>query len=165
MEPNFGCVTSHPARLVPCAYIAFDTIDRSGRSISRRCRYSSSSSTSPCSLLGVSERYGVVTRAMPHASSCSLNEPHSHLFYAVYQHLAFTYWPYLPHIGDCAGDSKTAIFSIVLIAIFLGLFTNFYAQTYTKTGAIGNGKDKDRDEVPHIDKPRSGRKVCGCEAS
>lgn len=93
------------------------------------------------------------------------SKPHSRLFHTVYQHLAFTYWPYLPHIGDCAGDAQTATVGAVLIAGFLGLFTNFYTQTYTKTDGDGTGKNKERPQVTRNDNPPSGRKVCGCESS
>jgi len=62
--------------------------------------------------------------------------------FGMYQHFAFTYWPYLPHLGDCAGDAKFAVFGCALIASFLGLFANFYLQTYMKTGGDRNGKRK-----------------------
>ncbi|KAI9573436.1 GNS1/SUR4 family-domain-containing protein [Boletus coccyginus] len=78
--------------------------------------------------------------------------------FGLYQHFAFTYWPYLPHIGDCAGDSKTAIFADVLIMSFLGLFANFYVQTYTKTDGDGIGKDTARLQVMR-NNPGSGRRT------
>jgi hypothetical protein len=78
------------------------------------------------------------------------------LFYSVYQHFAFTYWPHLPHIGDCTGDATTAIFGGVLITSFLGLFVNFYVQTYTKADGDGIGKNKDKIQVTR--NPGSGRK-------
>ncbi|KIJ61763.1 hypothetical protein HYDPIDRAFT_137355 [Hydnomerulius pinastri MD-312] len=52
------------------------------------------------------------------------------LYFGLYQHFVFKYWPHLPHIGDCVGDERSAIFGAVLIGSFLVLFTNFYAQTY-----------------------------------
>ncbi|KAF8553874.1 GNS1/SUR4 membrane protein [Imleria badia] len=84
--------------------------------------------------------------------------------FGLYQHFAFTYWPYLPHIGDCAGDSTAAIFGGVLLTSFLGLFANFYVQTYTKADGDGIGKDKDKIRDARID-PGSGHRVRGCEPS
>ena len=102
----------------------------------------------------------------PHRSRCKSRLTPIASFFAVYQHFVFTYWPYLPHIGDCAGDSKTAIFADVLIMSFLGLFANFYVQTYTKTDGDGIGKDKARLQAMRIDNPRSGRRaVRGCQLS
>ncbi|KAF8124311.1 GNS1/SUR4 membrane protein [Boletus edulis] len=69
--------------------------------------------------------------------------------FGLYQHFAFTYWPYLPHIGDCAGDEKAAMFGTLLITSFLGLFAKFYVQTYTRTGGDGIKKDKDRLQPFH----------------
>lgn len=42
---------------------------------------------------------------------------------------------------------------------FLGLFANFYVQTYTKADGNGIGKDKDKIRVTRIG---SGHKVRGC---
>ncbi|KAH0833875.1 fatty acid elongase [Lanmaoa asiatica] len=67
--------------------------------------------------------------------------------FGLYQHIAFTYMPFLPHIGDCAGDLRAAIFAGVLLLVFLGLFANFYIQTYKKTDGQANGKGKDRPQV------------------
>ncbi|KAF9228201.1 GNS1/SUR4 membrane protein [Gyrodon lividus] len=58
-------------------------------------------------------------------------------YFGLYQHFTFKYWPHLPHIGDCAGDERVAMFGTVLIAIFLTLFANFYVQTYKKPNNQG----------------------------
>jgi fatty acid elongase 3 len=47
-----------------------------------------------------------------------------------YQHIVYRQFSHLPHIGDCAGELGTAIFGCVLVTIYLGLFVNFYVQTY-----------------------------------
>jgi len=62
--------------------------------------------------------------------------------FGMYQHFAFTYWPHLPHYGDCAGDTKTALFGGALITSFLGLFVKFYAQTYQRSPGSGSGKTR-----------------------
>ncbi|KAF8549303.1 GNS1/SUR4 membrane protein [Imleria badia] len=81
----------------------------------------------------------------------------------IYQHFVFTYWPQLLHYGDCAGDPKVMVFGAVIITTFLGLFVNFYVQTYTKGDGIG--KDMDSIQVKaYIDSPGSGRKLYPFEA-
>ncbi|KAF8553810.1 GNS1/SUR4 membrane protein [Imleria badia] len=73
------------------------------------------------------------------------------LNFGLYQHFAFTYWPYLPHIGDCTGDAETALFGGALITSFLGLFVNFYLQAYRKADGDGIGRGMDRIQVKRID--------------
>lgn len=66
-------------------------------------------------------------------------------------HYAATYYDgILPHIGNCAGTETAALFGCGLLTSYLGLFINFYFQTYkgrsksrkpTTNGkaAVGNG--------------------------
>lgn len=62
-----------------------------------------------------------------------------------YQHYANTYYKgILPSIGNCAGSEAAALFGCGLLTSYLGLFINFYLQTY-KTPAknsdrVTNGK-------------------------
>jgi len=49
-----------------------------------------------------------------------------------YQHFVSTYYQYLPHSGDCAGDEGAALFGCALLTSYLGLFIKFYFQTYKK---------------------------------
>jgi len=49
-----------------------------------------------------------------------------------YSHGVAKYWPHLPHLGSCAGQENAAIFGCVLLTSYLGLFINFYFQTYKK---------------------------------
>ena len=53
-----------------------------------------------------------------------------------YEHTAAKYFPdTLPHIDNCAGSEDAAAFGCVLLTIYLGLFINFYFQTYKKPEA------------------------------
>jgi len=72
------------------------------------------------------------------------------VYFGTYSHFANAYYPGLPILGDCAGAESSAIFGCVLLTSYLGLFINFYIQTYkapVKSGkkrangvANGNGK-------------------------
>lgn len=73
------------------------------------------------------------------------------LFSAAYEHFAATYYPNtLPHIGNCAGSETAAVFGCALLTSYLGLFINFYFQTYkkpvrsqkatTNSNGVANGK-------------------------
>jgi fatty acid elongase 3 len=49
-----------------------------------------------------------------------------------YERMAFKYFPGLPHISNCAGSERAAIFGCALLTSYLFLFINFYFQTYKK---------------------------------
>jgi fatty acid elongase 3 len=38
----------------------------------------------------------------------------------------------VPNMGNCAGTESAAVFGCGLITIYLGLFINFYIETYKK---------------------------------
>ena len=62
-----------------------------------------------------------------------------------YNYYAATYYQYLPHLGNCAGTESAAVFGCLLLSSYLGLFINFYIQTYNKPAkgkgkAVANGK-------------------------
>jgi fatty acid elongase 3 len=53
-----------------------------------------------------------------------------------YGHFAATYFDgILPHNGNCAGSETAAVFGCALLTTYLGLFINFYLQTYKKKDA------------------------------
>jgi fatty acid elongase 3 len=54
------------------------------------------------------------------------------VYFGTWQHFAFRYNPTMPHVGDCAGSESAAIFGCGLLTSYLGLFINFYIQTYKK---------------------------------
>ncbi|KAG5647990.1 hypothetical protein DXG03_007024 [Asterophora parasitica] len=50
-----------------------------------------------------------------------------------YSHMVVKYYANaLPNVGDCAGSEGAAIFGCALLTSYLGLFINFYFQTYKK---------------------------------
>jgi len=58
------------------------------------------------------------------------------VYFGTYEHTAAAYFSdTLPHVGGCAGGEDAAVFGCVLITIYLGLFINFYFQTYKKPAA------------------------------
>jgi len=63
------------------------------------------------------------------------------LYLGVYSDLAAQYLPQLPHFRNCQGPGGPAArFSAFLITCYLGLFVNFYIQTYKKSGQRSTGK-------------------------
>ncbi|KAI8065883.1 ELO family [Gongronella butleri] len=51
-------------------------------------------------------------------------------YFCLYTYYAFTYWPFLPNYGTCAGTEGTAMFGCALLSSYLFLFINFYGKTY-----------------------------------
>jgi len=55
------------------------------------------------------------------------------VYFGTYERLAFKYLPNdLPYLGNCAGSETAALFGCGLLTSYLGLFINFYFQTYKK---------------------------------
>jgi hypothetical protein len=54
------------------------------------------------------------------------------VYFGTYELLAFNYYPSLPNLGTCAGSENAALFGCALLTSYLGLFINFYFQTYKK---------------------------------
>lgn len=69
------------------------------------------------------------------------------VYFGTYQHYAATHYHHLPHWSNCAGTETAALFGCGLLTTYLGLFINFYIQTYKKsakgkqptTNGIANG--------------------------
>jgi fatty acid elongase 3 len=71
------------------------------------------------------------------------------VYFGTYSHMADAYFrDSLPYVGNCAGEEGAAIFGCALLTSYLGLFINFYLQTYKKpavagkptVNGVGNGK-------------------------
>ncbi|KAF9913858.1 hypothetical protein BX616_009441 [Lobosporangium transversale] len=68
------------------------------------------------------------------------------IYYCAYTYFSFTYAPYLPNHGKCAGTEGAAVFGCALLSSYLLLFINFYIQTYkskakaVKKNGATNGK-------------------------
>jgi len=64
------------------------------------------------------------------------------VYFGTLSHYAYMY--NLPSFGDCAGTDTAALFGCGLLTSYLGLFINFYIQTYKapvqKRGNAPNGK-------------------------
>ena len=55
-----------------------------------------------------------------------------------YEHYAATYYDGIwPHVGNCAGTETAALLGCGLLTTYLGLFINFYVQTYKQPVARG----------------------------
>lgn len=73
------------------------------------------------------------------------------VYFGTWQHFAHAYRPDLPHVGNCAGAESAALAGCALLTSYLGLFINFYFQTYKKpvkataNGHAANGKVKKAD--------------------
>jgi len=66
------------------------------------------------------------------------------VYFGTYQHYAHSYYQgFLPSIGNCAGSETAALFGCGLLTSYLGLFINFYIQTYKtpakKSDRVANG--------------------------
>ncbi|KAF9453815.1 elongase of fatty acids [Macrolepiota fuliginosa MF-IS2] len=62
------------------------------------------------------------------------------VYFGTYEHYAHAYYKFLPHFGNCAGKEGSALFGCALLTSYLGLFINFYFQTYKKpTAKRANG--------------------------
>jgi len=55
------------------------------------------------------------------------------VYFGTYERMAFQFFPEsLPYISNCAGSESAAWFGCILLTSYLGLFINFYFQTYKK---------------------------------
>ncbi|KAF2269493.1 elongation of fatty acids protein 3 [Lojkania enalia] len=82
------------------------------------------------------------------------------VYFASWTYFTFTYWPWLPNAGKCAGEEFAAIAGICILSSYLVLFIAFYFATYSKpvpkgrrraTSALVEMKD---EKVPTVGEAR-----------
>ncbi|KAL1963948.1 hypothetical protein VTN77DRAFT_7623 [Rasamsonia byssochlamydoides] len=59
------------------------------------------------------------------------------VYFASYTYFAYTYFPWAPNMGSCAGEEFAAFSGIAILSSYLLLFISFYLATYKKTGKGG----------------------------
>jgi hypothetical protein len=57
------------------------------------------------------------------------------VYFCTYTYFSYTYWPWFPDWGYCAGTESSALFGCALLSSYLLLFINFYRLTYKKKHA------------------------------
>ncbi|KAI1917971.1 Fatty acyl-CoA elongase/Polyunsaturated fatty acid specific elongation enzyme [Ophidiomyces ophidiicola] len=59
------------------------------------------------------------------------------VYFASYTYFTSTYFPYMPNVGNCAGEEFAAFSGLIILSSYLVLFISFYFATYKKTGKGG----------------------------
>lgn len=54
------------------------------------------------------------------------------VYFATYDYVVHRNWPWLPHIGECAGEPWAAAAGDLILLSYLVLFISFYISTYRK---------------------------------
>ncbi|ORX53925.1 GNS1/SUR4 membrane protein [Hesseltinella vesiculosa] len=62
------------------------------------------------------------------------------IYFCTYTYFSYTYYPFLPNKGSCAGTETSALFGCALLSSYLLLFINFYRITYNKKKAAALSK-------------------------
>lgn len=62
------------------------------------------------------------------------------VYFASYTYFVSTYWPWLPNMGNCAGEEFAAIYGCALLTSYLFLFIAFYIRVYKKAAARASSK-------------------------
>lgn len=84
------------------------------------------------------------------------------VYFASYTYFTSTYFPWVPNMGQCAGEEFAAFSGMAIISSYLFLFISFYVATYQKAPKAGRprrntGKQSLIDmkdfEVPSVSKP------------
>lgn len=81
------------------------------------------------------------------------------VYFASYTYFSYSYFPWLPNTGICAGEEFAAFAGMIILSSYLFLFLGFYAATYKKpqkkgraraTSALVEMKDEKVPTVPEI---------------
>lgn len=54
------------------------------------------------------------------------------IYTVTWSYFAYTYYPFLPNFGTCAGTESAAAFGCAILTSYLFLFINFYRMTYNQ---------------------------------
>jgi len=87
------------------------------------------------------------------------------VYFASYTYFTYSYFPWMPNAGVCAGEEFAAFAGMIILSSYLFLFLGFYAATYKKpqkkgraraTSALVEMKDEKVPTVPEISRRLSG---------
>jgi len=62
------------------------------------------------------------------------------VYFASYTYFTYTYFPWMPNAGKCAGEEFAAFAGMIILSSYLVLFLGFYAATYKKPQKKGRGR-------------------------
>ncbi|KAG0005797.1 hypothetical protein BGZ80_004042 [Entomortierella chlamydospora] len=68
------------------------------------------------------------------------------IYFCSYTYFAFTYYPWAPNFGKCAGTEGAALFGCGLLSSYLLLFINFYRLTYN--AKVKSAKERGSNVTP-----------------
>ena len=77
------------------------------------------------------------------------------VYFASYTYFTSTYWPWMPNVGNCAGEEFAAVAGICILSSYLLRCISFYAATYKKplkgrARARSALKEMASDQVPTV---------------
>lgn len=70
------------------------------------------------------------------------------VYFASWDYWASSHFPWLPHVGTCAGHPYAAVMGCLILSSYLVLFIMFYIATYQKAKkGKGAGKTPNKAEM------------------
>jgi len=87
------------------------------------------------------------------------------VYFASYTYFTYSYFPWMPNAGVCAGEEFAAFAGMIILSSYLFLFLGFYAATYKKpqkkgrnraTSALVEMKDEKVPTAPELSRRLSG---------
>ncbi|KAK9449863.1 GNS1/SUR4 family-domain-containing protein [Limtongia smithiae] len=64
------------------------------------------------------------------------------VYFASYTYFTFTYWPWMPNHGSCAGEEYAAVYGCMILTSYLFLFIGFYIKVYRSSSKKAAAKKK-----------------------